>query len=92
MEHIVLWTKPNCTYCSRTKKVLNNHNITFEEKILNINFTREQLQEMYPTAKSFPVIVIDGFYIGGYNQLAQRLNEHNNTTAQLLNEQVNYEV
>lgn len=86
MKHIVLWTKHNCPYCSRAKNVLNNHNINFEEKILNVNFTREQLQETYPTAKSFPVIVIDGFYIGGYNQLAQRLNEQNNTTAQLLNE------
>ena len=86
MQHVVIWSKPNCPYCSRAKNVLINHNIPFDEKVLNVNFTKEQLVETYPTAKTFPVIVIDGFYIGGYNQLAQKLNEQNNQTAQLLNE------
>jgi hypothetical protein len=58
----------------------------FTEKMLNRDFTREQLLETYPTAKSFPVVVLDGFYIGGYTQLAEKLNEANNTTQQLLNE------
>jgi hypothetical protein len=54
--------------------------------MLNRDFTREQLLETYPTAKSFPVVVLDGFYIGGYTQLAEKLNEVNNSTQQLLNE------
>ena len=86
MNHVVIWSKPECPYCSRAKSVLRNHNINYEEKMLGRDFTREILLETYPTAKSFPVVVIDGFYIGGYTQLAQKLNEENNTSQQLLNE------
>ena len=51
-----------------------------------MNFTREQLLETYPNAKSYPVIVIDGFHIGGYTQLANKLNEEYSDSRQLLNE------
>ena len=84
--YVTIWSKPNCPYCSRAKNVLTTHGIQFEEKMLDRDFTREILQEQYPTAKSFPVVVIDGFYIGGYTQLAEKLNESNNSTQQLLNE------
>lgn len=86
MEHVVIWTKPDCPYCTRTKNVLRANNIAFEEKVLNRDFTKEILLETYPKAKSFPVVVVDGFYIGGYTQLTEKLNERNNDTTQLLNE------
>jgi glutaredoxin 3 len=86
IEHVEIWSKPDCPYCSRAKSVLRTNNIQFTEKVLDRDFTREQLLETYPTAKSFPVIVLDGFYIGGYTQLAQKLNEENNDSRQLLNE------
>ena len=83
---VVIWSKPDCPYCTRAKNVLRINNISFTERMLNRDFTREQLLETYPTAKSFPVVVLDGFYIGGYTQLAEKLNEVNNSTQQLLNE------
>jgi glutaredoxin 3 len=84
--NVVIWSKPDCPYCSKAKNVLRTNNIQFEEKMLNRDFTREHLLETYPTAKSFPVVVVDGFYIGGYTQLAEKLNEQLNNTQQLLNE------
>jgi len=59
---------------------------SLREKILDRDFTREHLLETYPTAKTFPVIVVDGFYIGGYTQLAEKLNEELNKPQILLNE------
>jgi glutaredoxin len=56
--------------------------------MLDKDFTREQLLEMYPTARSFPVVVVDGFYIGGYTQLEQKLNEEFKDQRKLLNEQI----
>lgn len=84
--HVVIWSKPNCPYCSRAKNVLTAHNIPFNENVLDRDFTREILTELYPTAKTFPVIVVDNFYIGGYTQLVEKLNELNNSTQRLLNE------
>jgi glutaredoxin len=86
MNHVVIWSKKDCPYCTRAKSALNGLNIPFEEKMLDRDFTREMLLESYPTAKTFPVIVIDGFYIGGYTQLQQKLDEEFKDTRRLLNE------
>ena len=86
MTHIVIWSKPDCQYCTLAKMELNNRNIPFEEKVLGRDFTKEILLEAYPTAKSFPVVVVDGFFIGGYSQLNQRLSEEYSNKSQLLNE------
>jgi hypothetical protein len=51
---------------------------------LGVDFSRETLLENYPTAKSFPVITVDGFYIGGYSQLAERINTTNSDNRELL--------
>ena len=84
--HVEIWSKNGCPHCSRAKNLLTTHGIPFNEKILGVNFTKENLLESYPTAKSYPVIVVDGFYIGGYTQLATKLNEEFSDPRQLLNE------
>jgi glutaredoxin len=86
--NVVIWSRTNCPYCVSAKEILRDNNIAFTEKVLDRDFTREFLLETYPTAKSFPVVVVDGFYIGGYNQLSQKLNEEKSSTQRLLNEQV----
>lgn len=86
--NIEIWSKTNCPYCTSAKEILRDFNIPFSEKVLDRDFTREMLLETYPTAKTFPVVVIDGFYIGGYNQLSEKLNEQRNTTQRLLNEAI----
>ena len=54
--------------------------------MLGVDFSREQVMEKFPTARTFPIVVVDGFYIGGYNQLEMRLNEEFKDTRRLLNE------
>jgi glutaredoxin len=86
LGHVVVWSKPDCPFCLKSKTALRNANIPFEEKMLDVDFTREQLLEQFPYAKSFPVVVVDGFHIGGYTQLQQKLNEEFSNTQKLLNE------
>jgi len=83
---IEIYSKENCVYCDRAKNLMRDLQIPFVEHKLNVDFTREFLLEKYSEAKSFPVIVIDGFFIGGYTQLAEQLNEQANSTKKLLNE------
>lgn len=84
--HVEVWTKPDCPYCLRAKQLLRNKAIPFNEYKLNEDFTRENLLEKFPNAKTYPVIVIDGFHIGGFTQLNERLNEEFGDTRKLLNE------
>ena len=70
---IVIYTKDNCSYCTRAKKLLTSHNLEYTEFKLNEDFNREELVSKFPTAKTYPVIQIDEEYIGGYTELEQRL-------------------
>lgn len=84
--NVTLYTKQDCFYCSQAKVLLASKNISFTELKLNDDFTRENLLEMYPSAQTFPVVVVDGFNIGGFTQLQTMINEQTTTTAKLLNE------
>ena len=46
--------------------------LLYKEK-LDEDFTQEELKALFPTARSFPIIVINGNYIGGYSELKQKL-------------------
>ena len=86
--NVVIYTKKNCSFCTNAKMLLANRGMGYTELKLNEDFTRENLLEMYPSAHSFPVIVVDGFNIGGYTELNKMLNEETQNTKKLLNEGV----
>lgn len=73
--HVVIYTKDKCNYCVSAKTFLKSKNIPFTEMALGLDFTRETLLEMFPTAKTFPVVVVDGFNIGGFSELVSTINE-----------------
>jgi len=83
---VTLYTKQNCSYCSQAKVLLASKNISYTELKLDSDFTRETLLEMFPSAATFPVVVVDGFNIGGFTQLQTMINEQTTSTAKLLNE------
>ena len=84
---IEIYTKPDCPYCNKAKQLLRTTNQQFNEFKLNVDFTREILVEKYPNAKTYPVVVIDGFHIGGYTQLAEMINQSSTDDRKLLNEE-----
>ena len=47
--------------------------IEFEERKIGKDWTKEQLLEAVPTARSVPQIFLDEQYVGGYQELKQRL-------------------
>lgn len=86
--NVILYTKDNCSYCVNAKLLLTSKGISFTENKLGEDFTRETLLEMFPEAKTFPVIVVDGFNIGGYVQLKEKLNNELKESRKFLTEEV----
>lgn len=82
--NVVLYTKDACSYCINAKLLLNSKGISYSEYKLGEDYTRETLLEMFPEARTFPIIVVDGFNIGGYVQLKEKLNSENNDSRKLL--------
>jgi glutaredoxin len=53
--------------------LLVSKNLSYQELKLNEDFTRASLLSLYPSVKTYPVIIIDGFNIGGYEELNKYL-------------------
>jgi len=73
MKNVVLFTKTNCAFCDNAKSLLKMNNINYTEKHLDVDFTREEIKETYPTQKTFPVVFINEEFIGGYTELFDRM-------------------
>lgn len=71
----IIWSKNNCAYCTAAKQLLNKKEIEFEERVVGHEWTKEQLLEAVPTAKTVPQIFLDGELIGGYTELAKKLTQ-----------------
>ena len=71
----VVWSQPNCAYCEMAKELLKSKGVPFEERKLGETWTKEQLFEAVPGARSVPQIFLNDQYIGGFNELKQKLKE-----------------
>ena len=65
---ITIYGKPRCTFCDAAKRLCESKGLEYEYKMLDADFTMEDLIEKVPTAKTFPQIWIDDKHIGGYDQ------------------------
>ena len=66
----IVWSKENCPHCLQAMSLLDSHNIEYEvRKIDGVTWTREQLLEEVPTARSVPQIFMYGKLVGGYPEL-----------------------
>lgn len=69
----IIWSKYHCHYCDQAKALLGQRDIPFEEKKIGDGYTKEELLEAIPSARTVPQIIIDGELIGGFNELKQFL-------------------
>lgn len=70
----IVWSKNQCPYCDQAKALLKMKGIEFEERNINKDYTKEQLLEAVPTARTVPQIFIDDVLVGGFTELKAKLN------------------
>jgi len=73
----IIWSKYNCPYCDQAKALMTSKEIEFEEKKIGDGYTKEELLEAVPNARTVPQIFLDGQLIGGFTELKQKLTESN---------------
>jgi glutaredoxin len=71
----IIWSKYHCSYCDQAKALLRSKGIMFEEKKIGDGYTKEELLEAVPTARTVPQIFLDGELVGGFNELKKKLTE-----------------
>lgn len=69
----VVWSKDHCPFCDQAKALLKQKGIEFEEKKIGHGYTREQLLEAVPDARTVPQIFLDETLIGGFTELRKHL-------------------
>ena len=74
----IVWSKVTCPFCDMAKTLLKNKGIVFEERMIGVGWTREQLLESIPQARTVPQIILNGVLIGGYEQLKAHFNKGKN--------------
>jgi len=67
----IVWSKYHCPYCEKAKALLQLNDIEYEERKIGDGWTKEELLEVVPLAKSLPQIFLNEKLIGGYNELEE---------------------
>lgn len=69
----IVWSKDMCPFCDKAKALLKLKGIEFEERNINKDYTKEQLFEAVPNARTVPQIFLDEELVGGYTELHKKL-------------------
>jgi glutaredoxin 3 len=69
MKKAVIWSKYHCPYCDQAKKLLITKGYQIEERKIGDGYTKEELLEAIPTARTVPQIYLDDTYVGGFDEL-----------------------
>jgi len=70
----IVWSKNGCPFCDQAKNLLKSKNIEFEERNIEKDWSRGQLIEAVPNARTLPQIFLDEQLVGGFTELRTRLN------------------
>ena len=69
----IVWSKYQCPYCVQAKALLESRGIEYEERNVSQDWTREQLLEAVPTARTLPQIFLGEELVGGFTELRKKL-------------------
>lgn len=65
---VEIYSKPACPFCVQAKALAEREGADLTYKMLDEDFTREELFEIFPGARTFPQIIVDGKKIGGFTE------------------------
>lgn len=77
---ITIWSKPACPACDRAKMLCDLNDLTYEEKLLGVTGTREELLAAVPDARSVPQVFVGGKHLGGLPQFIEFLDNRDVST------------
>lgn len=75
---IVIYSKPNCPWCVKAKELMKNLHLEYQEKILDVDYTRKELRELVPEnlPLTVPQIFVYNKRIGGYEDFVDYCDNH----------------
>ena len=74
---VTIYSAPNCPKCSILKTVCEAYEVKTEVKVLDVDYTPEEFQELMPGIREIPQVFENGIRIGGLEDFKQHLIERN---------------
>jgi glutaredoxin len=82
--NIVIYSKPNCSWCVKAKELMNKLNLKYDEKKLDEDYTRDYLRALIygdsPASLNPPLTVpqifVNNKRVGGYEDFADWCDNH----------------
>jgi glutaredoxin 3 len=65
----ILWSKYHCPYCDQAHALLKSKGYQIEERKIDDGYTKEELLEAVPNARTLPQVFIEDAYVGGFKEL-----------------------
>jgi glutaredoxin len=75
---IRVYGRENCNYCRLAKELLDRTGINYAYSTVGEDIGINEIKEMYPAARTVPIVEVNGKWIGGYNELKQYIEESRN--------------
>jgi len=76
---IEIFGKPQCPFCEQAIQFCEMRGFDYTYKSLGKDYTKEELLENFPGARTVPQIRINGTIVGGYYKLTSYVEETNYT-------------
>jgi glutaredoxin len=73
MTDYTIYSKEDCVFCESAKHLFKHKEIEYKEVLIGKDITVQQLKEIFPLAKTLPIILQGDDHIGGYNELKNHL-------------------
>lgn len=73
--NIVIYSRLDCPWCDKAKALLQHKNMEYTEKVLDVDYTRDDLRLLVGLEKrlTVPQIMIDNYLVGGYENLVTHM-------------------
>ena len=69
MFELYIREDPPCGWCTAAKKLLEENNLDFSSHVVGKDLSKEKLREIFPNAKTYPIIMYNNMCLGGYEEL-----------------------
>ena len=74
---IEIYSKEQCPYCDMAERIaqqfIQESHHKYTKFMLDVDFDREKMMELFPTARTFPQITINGELVGGYTEFEAKV-------------------
>ena len=74
--NFAVYTKDNCPYCEKIKKVMDLTKLSYVVYNLNEHFDRDSFYDEFGQGSTFPQVVVDGKKLGGCSDTIEFLREN----------------